>query len=135
MPQVGRQIVHRDQDAACQQIRDHQRSAVIRDMLQPDACLVLHIFHRQMTGPAYPGRTVTDFVEAPSFAVLDELSECAGGEGDDDVPGFVEWIAALDQTLPRGIEVAASNPCGYDFVTMDNRGHIFPPCFERPRCR
>src|SRR5580704_610579 len=81
MPQVVRQIVHRDQDAACQQIRDHQRSAVIRDMLQPDACLVLHIFHRQMTGPAYPGRTVTDFVESPSFTVLDELFECAGREG------------------------------------------------------
>src|SRR4029453_4462004 len=57
-------------------------------MPQLDACLALQIFHRQVTGRAYSGRTVTDLAWPPSFAVPDELLECPGREGrmhDDDV--------------------------------------------------
>src|SRR5215813_2877114 len=88
MPQVGWQIVYRYQDAAPQQILDHQRSAAIRGMPKPDACLALQIFHRQVTHSADAGGTVTDLANSPLFAAIDEFLECAGGETrmhDDDV--------------------------------------------------
>src|SRR5262249_18111157 len=71
-----------------EQILDHQRSAAIRGMPKPDACLALQIFHRQVTDPADAGGTVTDLANSLRFAALDEFSECADRKTwmhDDDV--------------------------------------------------